>query len=676
MKNLTRIVLKRPVTVIMCLLCLLLFGFSAVRNSRQELTSEMDMPILMVMTSYSGAQPKDVDELLSQEIESASASLSGVKKISSTSSENRSVVTIQYNYGTDLDKAYDDLKKKIDALAPELPADADTPVVMELDTGSSADITLVVSRTGEDNQYGYAQREIVPEFEKLSNVAEVAISGGSEDYIRVELIPGEMAQYGLTLASIAGDIGTAGVEMPGGTVGIGRKNVSISTRLNFDTEESLKKIPLTAPEKNIVYLGDVANIYTTQDSEGSIAHYNGKDTVALSISKQQSATAAELSKEVNQVVRALSQADPLLEIYTVNNSSGDIRASLYSIAETILLAMALSMLVIWLFFGDLKASMIVGSSIPVSILSALILMKAMDFSLNMLTLAALSMGVGMMVDNSIVVLESCFKTSASSVPGEDGSRKIDYFHDALEGAGLVGMSVLASTLTTCVVFLPLALLKGMAGQLFKPLGFTVVFCMTASLVSAVTIVPLCYFLYKPLEKKALLSIWIQTLQDGYRHIMPMILPKKKTVMCISVLLLVFSFFLASRLKVNMLTSDDQGQIAIAVEMAPGLKSSEADDVLRKVEAAFSDYEEMESYVASYGGSGAGSGTSADILVFLKDKRNVSTKEAVKRLEEKLSRITDCNISVEESTLAGTMTSDGYELILRSTDYDELKSVSD
>lgn len=671
MNGLTKLVLKRPVTVVMCLLCLVVFGFSSVKNSRQELTPEMNNPILMVVTTYSGAQPSDVDSLISQKIESSAGSLSGVKKISSTSSEGRSSVVIQYHYGTDLDQAYDDLKKEIDATVPDLPEIANTPVVLELDTGSSADMTLIASREGEENQYGYVNREIVPELEKLSDVAEVSIAGGSEDFIRVQLIPEQMNQYGLTLASIAGDIASAGAEIPGGSVDVGKKKASISTRLDFDTEESLKNIPLTVPEGNIVYLSDVASIYTTQDPEGSIAHYNGESAVTLSISKQQSSTAGDLSKGVMQTINGLMAEDSKLAIRVVNDTSKDIRESLYSIAETILLAMALSMAVIWLFFGDIKASLIVGSSIPVSILSALILMKQMDFSLNMLTLAALSMGVGMMVDNSIVVLESCFRITESEKTGP-----VDYFHDALIGSGVVSASVLGSTLTTCVVFLPLAFLGGMAGQMFKPLGFTVVFCMSASLISSVTVVPLCYMLYKPQEKRALFMTPVERLQDLYRRAMRVILPKKKTVMGVSILLLAFSLFLATKLDVNLLTSDDQGQLAITVEMAPGLKAQEVNQILEKVEAKLADYEEMDSYITTYGASGSGTSQSASIMVYLSDNRKTPTKEAVKIFQQRLGTLTDCKITVEENTLAGSMTSDGYELILKGTDYDEVKEISD
>ena len=468
MNNLTKIVLKRPVTIIMCLLCLVVFGISSVKDSRQELTPEMSMPMLMVVTAYPGAQPKDIDELIGKEIESAVGSLSGIKKVTSKSSENRSTVTLQYEYGTDLDKAYDDLKKKIDGISSNLPEDSEVPVVMELDMASTADIALVVSGGETENQYDYVKQDIVPEFEKLSNAAEVSIAGGSEDYIKVELNMEKMQQYKLSMSSVANDISASDVKMPGGAIEVGRKKAAISSRLKFDTEDSLQNIPLTAPGNNIVYLGDIASIYTTSEKEGSIARYNGNNTVSLSISKQQSSTAAELSKEVKSAMKALESVNPGLDIQMIHDSSEDIMASLFSIAETVVLGIIISMIVIWLFFGDLKASLIVGSSIPVSILAALILMKFMDYSLNMLTLAALSMGVGMMVDNSIVVMESCFRVTA-----QEKKEFIDYFKDALKGSEIVASSVFGSTLTTCVVFLPLAFLSGMAGQMFKPLGFTI-----------------------------------------------------------------------------------------------------------------------------------------------------------------------------------------------------------
>lgn len=669
MSGLTKLVLKRPLTAIMTVLCLIVFGFSSVTSMKTEITPEMNMPMLIIRTTYAGANPEDVDELVSKKIEDAVGSLSGIKNVSSTSSEGMSMVMVQYNYSQDIDQAYDDMKKKVDAAVAELPDGADTPIIMEMDSSSTADVTLSVSHESEDNQYSYVNNTIVPELEKISTVAEVEIAGGSEDYIKIELILDAMAQYQMSLQSVAADIAAASVTIPGGSAEMGKKELSLSTRLDFETEESLKNIPLTASGNQIVYLGDVANIYTTHSEEGSIAHYDGQDTVSVMLTKQQSATAAELSEEVHKVIESLTASDPGLNVVVVNDSADDVRDSIMSVLQTLFLAVIISMIVIWLFFGDLKASAIVGSSIPFSILTALILMKLMDFSLNLITMAALSLGVGMMVDNSIVVLESCFRASDSRDKGFAGYREA-----ALEGTNIVAMSVFGSTLTTCVVFLPLAFLSGMSGQMFRPLGFTIVFCMAASLISSITIVPLCYLLYKPKEKQtAPLSKPIERLQDGYRTVMKFILPRRKTVMGTCIVLLICSLLLASQLGVELISSNDEGQVLISVELEPGLKTQEQAEILYTVENEISNYEELDAYITSMGENDS----AAEITAYLSDKRKTKTEDVVKLWKKQLSVIPNCNITVEENTQTSSMNidTDSYELILQSADYDELKTVS-
>jgi len=239
-------------------------------------------------------------------------------------------------------------------------------------------------------------------------------------------------------------------------------------------------------------------------------------------------------------------ADENLEIVTVNDTSDNITSSLKSVMQTMVMAVVVSMLIIFLFFGEIKASLIVGTSIPISILAALILIQVMGFSLNVVTLSSLVLGVGMMVDNSIVVLESCFRSTK-------GKGIVGYREAALEGSGIVLQSIIGGTVTTCVVFLPLALLQGLTGQMFKPLGFTIIFCMVASLISAMTIVPLCYCFYRPQEKEeSPVGGLIRAMQNGYRSIMKVLLPKKKTVIFTSIALLVAAFWMASQLRMELM----------------------------------------------------------------------------------------------------------------------------
>lgn len=671
--NLTKTVLRRPVTTLMVVLCLIVFGLTSVLSSKLELIPPMDMPMLVVFTMYPGASPDDVDELVSQTIEDETGTLSGIKGVTSVSNENYSIVLLEYEYGIDTNDAYDDLKKKMDTIQAQLPDDVQDPVIMEMNINDMASITFAVNNDSQDNLYNYVNDTIVPEFEKLSSVASVDISGGQEEYIRIELISEKLSQYHLSMNSIASAIESADFTFPVGDTQVGKQTLSVSAGVSYDTMESLKTIPIMVGGGNVIYLEDVANIYPTLEEASGIGRYNGRDTISIQIKKQQSSSDVEVSQEAMRVVERLKAADENLEIIVVDDNSDMIKSSLSSVLRTMAMAVVVSMVIIFLFFGDLKASLIVGTSIPISILVALISMSAMGFSLNVITLSSLVLGVGMMVDNSIVVLESCFRSTKGV-----GFR--EYTDAALKGSGTVLQSIIGGTLTTCVVFLPLAFLAGMSGQMFKPLGFTIVFCMLASLISAMTIVPLCYTMYRPKEKEhAPLSGMITGLQNGYRKIMKVLLPKKKTVIFVSVLLLVASLAMATQLGMELISSADEGIISVSVETKPGLRIEEIDEILKKVEAVVIADENVDSYMLSYGSTGLSMGGSgATLSAYLSDDCKLATEEVIRMWKPLMAQIPDCDITMESSSMMGAMmtTTDGFEVILESTQYESLKEASD
>ena len=672
--GLTRSVLKRPVTTILAVLCLIVFGISSVFSSKLELTPEMEMPMVVVFAVYPGANPEDVDQLVTKPIEDEIGTLNGIKSVNSYSNENMSMVLLQYEYGTDMDKAYSDLKKKTDAMKNSLPDDVDTPTIMEFNINDQATMYLAVNNDKADNLYNYVDEKIVPEIEKISSVASVDISGGREEYIKVEVIPEKLKQYHLNINSLVTAVASANLAYPAGSTEVGSQSLSVTTGVDFKDMESLKRIPITLGNGNTIYLEDVANINSTLKDAAGIGRYNGKDTIALGVKKQQKSSAMEVSKAVNRTISHLTEVNPDLEIVVVNDNSDQINSSLISVLQTMIAAVIISMVIIFLFFGDLKASLIVGTSIPVSILAALVMMRVMGFSLNVITLGSLVLGVGMMVDNSIVVLESCFRSTKG--------KGFNEFHKAaLEGSSIVIQSIIGSTATTCVVFLPLAFLSGMTGQMFKPLGFTIVFCMVASLISAMTIVPLCYTMYRPKERNnAPLSGRVEKMQNGYRNIMKSLLPKKKTVMFTTVGLLVISIFLATQLKMELMPANDQGTVSITVELRPGLGIEKANEILTKVEDYVSKDEDVESYMLSYGSSGLsiGGGSSASLTAYLKDDRKRTTNEVVDEWRPVLTMIPDTNITLSSQSAMSMMGggNDGVEYILQSTQYDELKEASD
>lgn len=666
-RGITKYVLKHPVTTVMALLCLIVFGISSIFSAKLEQMPDMETPMLIVRASYSGAGPEDICELVTEPIEDAISTLEGVKSMSSSSNDGSAMVMLEYDYGTDMDEAYDNLKKKLENAERNLPDDVDTSI-MEMSMNAGTTMMLSISHSEQDNLYDYVDQNIVPEFERISSVAEVSAMGGSSEYVKIELLSEKMEQYGLTMNDVTTAISSANLAYPSGEAVAGNLELSVTTSLETEKVDELKDIPIATATGELVMLSDVADIYEAEKERGGVSRYNGEETISLSITKQQSNTAMEVSSAVKSAIEALEAADENLHINVANDTSESIMDSLMDVAKTMVLAVIISMIVIFLFFGDYKASLIVGSSIPTSILMSLIAITAAGFSLNVITMSALVLGVGMMVDNSIVVLESCFRATAE---GEDKGI-LGYSKAALEGTSIVGNSIIGSTITTCVVFIPLAAIQGMTGQMFKPLGFTVVFCMLASLLSAMTIVPLCYLFYKPIEtQKALMSRPIDRFQRFYRRVMEKLLKRKGIVMLTSVAIMAATIYMASGMEAELMTSDDTGTVSVSIETRPGLLQEKVNDALEQAEAVVADDENVDSYMLRYNGD------SGSITAYLKDKRSMDTEDVADLWQKEMDNIENCTIDVSASTSMSFMGRQrGYQVLLHGTQYDELKEVSD
>ena len=663
--GITRFVLKRPVTVLMALLCLIVFGISSVFNATLEQMPDMDQPMMIIMANYSGASPEDMDELVTQLIEDQVSTLEGVKSMSSTTSEGRSMIMLEYDYDTDMDEAYSDLTKSLNSIR-DLPDDVE-PTVMEMNNNAQASMMLTIANPSQENLYDYVDQKIVPELEKLSTVAEVSTMGGSSEYIKIELMSDMMDQYNVSISDIKSAMSAANLSYPSGSAESGNLDLSVSTLTQHDTLDELLEMPITVSGNKIVYLEDIAVVSYAEEQKGGVSRYNGEETISISLTKQQSSTAMDLSKQVQKIIKSLQNDDDDLTITVARDEADSIQDSLKDVAETMVMAVVISMIIIFLFFGDFKASLIVGSSIPTSILMSLIVMTRAGFTLNIITMSGLVLGVGMMVDNSIVVLESCFR----AMDKQQDKGALGYAKAALEGTNIVVASIFGSTVTTCVVFIPLVFLNGMSGQMFGAMGYTIVFCMCASLLSAIAIVPLCYMMYKPKERSSAPATRPLTfLQDAYRKIMSVLLKHKAIVMLASVGIIVATVFLASGMQTELMTADDTGTVSVSIETRPGLITEQADAILAEAESIVADHEDVESYMLRYNND---EGT---ITAYLKDDRKMSTDEVVSQWENEMADLENCTITVEASTSMSMMgRSRGYEAILKGTQYDELQEVS-
>ena len=673
MLGFTKFALKRPVTVLLGLLTLVYFGLQSVLGSKVELTPEMEMPVMLVATTYAGASPEDINDLISRPVEDAVATLSGIDEVGTYSMENVSIAIIQYDYGTNMDSAYLDLKKAMDGIKSGLPEEADEANIIEMDVNAMPVVTMAIMGGTDGNLYNYVNNEIIPELEKLSSVGEVSLAGGRESYVRIELMAEEMNQYHLDMNTVAQIVGAADFAIPAGSTKVGKESLSVSGGNDYDDVESLKNIPIPLADGNTIHLSDIANVYEALEEADSIGRYNGQDVISISIQKQQSASAVDVSRQVVAEMEALKAENPSLDYEMINDSSEMIVSSIKDVFQTLIMAVILSMIVLFVFFGDMKASLIVGSSIPVSVVVALILMSAMGYSLNVISLGALVLGVGMMVDNSIVMLESCFRSK------EKGGTVYDI---VVEGARMVINSLIGSTATTCVVFIPLALMEGLSGQLFKPLGFTIVFCMTASLFSAVIVVPLMYMFINPVERtETPVNKGVRRLQNWYRRNIVKLIPKTKTVLFSSIGLLVFSLFLASRLGMELMPQTDEGIVNVTITTKPGLTVEANNEILTKLEDMVMNDEDVDHYLLTYGASGLSisAADASTLTAYLKDDRQLSTDEVMQKWRRETQDMTDCTVTIENGSSTGSSSmssTNTIEVDIEGVDYDEVKAVAE
>lgn len=671
MFGLTKLALKRPVTVMLTLVTIFFFGLQSVFTSKMELMPEMNLPMVLISTTYVGAAPADVDKLVTRKLEEGVGTLSGIKTVQTSSRENSSIVFLQYEYGTDMDKAYMDLRKAVDRVKSDLPKEVGDPLLMQFDINAGADIMLMVAKESEENLYGFVEKTLVPEFEKNSSVSRVSIAGGQKSYVRIELLQDKMEQYQLDMNTIASLITASNFNIPVGTVEYGRQNLNLSIGSDNKELEKIKNIVLPLKSGEVIRLADVAQVYGTLEDKSSLSRFNGEDVISLSISRQQSSSAVDLSKQVMATVDLLLAENEGLQIEVINDNAVNITDSIKSVFQTLLLSVVLSMVVLFVFFGDMKASLIVGSSIPISVMLSLAMMGAAGFSMNMISLGALVLGVGMIVDASIVVLDSCFKEKKDR----------NFYEAALEGTRVVIASIVGSTITTCVVFVPLALLKGLSGQLFAQLGWTIVFCMMSSLFSAISIVPLLFLFTHPREKENTIShkamAW---LERKYAEMVDAIIPRRAFVISTAVILLVLSIVMAFSVGVELMPQTDNGRIRVQVATIPGLKIEELDALAKQVEERIKEEPDVEKYFLSYGGEDTMSpqaNTAIDITAYLKKDRGLSTSEVINKWKESFEKISDVSITV--SALSDTSTGSSNTAVtipLQGVDYDTVKKAAD
>ena len=659
-------IIERPVSVVMLILAVVVFGTSSLTGMPLEYMPDMEMPMEMVMVTWAGADADSMDRLVTQVIEDKCESLSNVDSISSVSNDNYAMVILSYNYGTDLDEAYSDLRSAMDMVMMELPSGCDEPTILEMGSNSSASIMASVSAPEGLDLDSYLDDTVIPALESLGGVAQVEVMGSRNDYIRIVLDEAAMKQYGLSITDIGSAIATADFDMPVGDVTLGTQDIALGVYGSVDTDmESLRSLPVKTPSGQTVKLSDVTTFVDFYEEEAeSVSRYNGNSTVMLSITKEDSAVAVNVCRSITRTLDRYSVDG--VEFQIIYNEGDSILDTLGEVLQTLVIGVICTMLVLLLFFGDFRASLIVGLSMPLSILLAMICLNYGGFSLDLMTGSGLIIAIGMIVDNSIVVMESCMRFR---------SQGLDIKEAAIQGTSTMLMSILAGTLTTVVVYIPLAMLEGMSGQMAGPLCWTIMLTLICSFFSAVVVVPLAYVWIKPRAREDLpINRLLARARNGYRRVLPGLLIHPGRVVAVGFACFLAAILLLTRMDMVMMANNYDGSITMEVTFRSGTKLEVMDERITELESALMEDGNFEKVILQL------SDNTASFTVYAVDGCKRTSEEAVEEYTARFGGTPGMDISVSPtssgSSMGSMMSGNSKDIKLVGDDLDALREAAD
>ena len=672
--NIPKFCIKHKVTTLMAFIMITVFGVIFTGRLQMSLLPDVEAPAAVVICYYNGANPSDMEQLVTRPLESAVMSVPGVESVSSTSSDGVSQLQVTYVDGTDLDVAATKLREKFDMLS--LPDGAMDPVIVNINISDLLP-TAVIGLKGDSltQVQALAEDTVVPALERVEGVAQVTVSGGVDQQIAVEVDSARAAGYGLSNSYIAQMLTAENLLYPAGDVQYGSQTLTVSTNAKFRSVDDVADMILPLPTGGRVRLNEVAKVQLETSDPAAIAKVDGTPCVVLQVSKQSGGNEVATSKAVVAALEQLQQKNSAVQ-YTVAYLASDyINMAVDSALNNIFLGVLLAAVVVFLFLRRIGATATISVSMPVCILTVFVLMNVFDLTLNMMSLGGIAMGVGMIVDNSIVVLENIYRYA-----GEGHSR----MESCVEGTKEVFLSLTASTLTTVAVFVPLSFCGGIAEMIFRDFCLTISFLILSSLVISVTLVPLlCYFLLddrrvqKELERQkakgaraglgARLMTWYQKVLGYFvRHLWQ--------GMLVSVGLVVLFVAACASTKAVLMPDMDMGMLAVSVSMPPGSELDDTSAISEQIsEICMENVPELDYvYYTAQGESG-----SVNLVLVDKSKRDRSVQDVANDLRPLLRDIAGCEITITSSDMTALMsTGADISVDITGTDNNTLALIAD
>lgn len=648
--------IKRPVFITMVTLAIAVLGLMSYTRMAVDLFPSLTIPVVAVRTVYPGATPQEVESLVTKPIEQAVSSLASVEAVSSTSSEGVSIVIIEFALEYSIDQATEDVSQRITAIKPTLPADILEPAVLRYDPSSSPIISIAVAdRRGVLNPYQLRELvddEVVGQIQKAPGVASVTVTGGLEREVQVDLYLDRLQALALPIQQVVGAIKGENVNIPGGRVPEGERERLLRLAGQFTSLEQIESVPISTPMGATVYLRDIATVKDGFKEVRTKSRLNGKDSVIVFVRKQSGTNTVAVADEVKHRLERVRAEQPNLELAVIDDQSTFTRESTEDVIVTLIIGAILAALVVFAFFRSVRNTLVTIAGLPIIVMGSFWFMSNLGFSLNMISLLGLSLSIGMLVDDAIVVRENIFRhTEEGESPREAASK----------ATGEIALAVTATTLTIVVVFGPIAFTGGIAGRFLREFGMTVIIAVMLSLFEAFTLAPMLSAIFFRATPKAVVEAnrsrgtTYGRLDRAYRRGLGWALRHRWSVVALGLLALAGSLVFLQLLPRSFIRDLDRGNLTVNLEMAPGTTLAEIDHAVVRAERILLARPEVESVVSRVG-SEDGAVEKASLMIKLKGRGMLHRFQQDVRPELATIPRVRFDIDLQANSLAGMLSS--------------------
>lgn len=690
--SITGIAIKRPLLLIVIFTVLVMFGIQSYLSLNYNLLPKIEVPTVSVSTLYPGASAAEVQTTVTKKLEDAFSSVEGLNHINSTSQESVSIITIEFKSGTDIDKAERDVQRKADQALNDLPDDAERPQVNKVNLEETPVIKAgITANMAPRNLYDLMDNQLRPILQNVAGVGQVNIIGGDEREIQININQDKLLAYGLSISQITQAVNNANLSFPAGSIETQNQQLSIRYDANVKSLDQLRNlIVFQHPKQGVIYLKDIAEVVDATAKTTAINHIDGIPSIGVQIIKQSDANAVDVSE---QVKKAFSNIETQYKAQNLKfNISSDQSVYTLNSADAVMFDLMLAVIIVGIvmlaFLHSFRSSMFVLVALPASIIPTFIAMYILGFSLNLMTLMALSLVVGILVDDSIVVLENIYRHM------EMGS---DKRKAALEGRNEIGFTALSITLVDVVVFLPLALAGGMIGSILREFSLVVVISTLMSLFVSFTITPLLASRFGKLEHLKNDTLWgrinlgfenfIDTIKEDYGRLLQKVLRKKRWLLSGTILLIIGSIALVPTgfIGAAFIPKTDQSDLILNMELEPTATIYKTNMLVQQAEKILMEQPEVEKVFSSIGFvSGSVSGTSsnanlAELTLTLADKkkRSMSAEEFGTYIQNKLSgAITGAKFTASSTSITGNVSSAPIQIAIKGVDLKDVRQVAE